>query len=97
VRAKLRLRLIERHLGVRLIEAHERLAGLHELGVIGADGHHRAGDLRGDLHHVATPHVRIVGALVMAQNLRPVGAVEHGEGQEAAQRRGQPAPAPGGV
>ena len=93
---ELRLRLVERHLRVGLIEAHQRLAGLYELGVIGAECHHRAGDLRGDLHHVAAD-VRIVGGLVIAQNLRPVRAVDRSERQEAREGRSQPAPAPRGV
>ncbi len=93
---ELRLRLVERHPRIRLIEAHQRLAGLDELGVIGAESNHRAGDLRGDLHHVAAD-VRIVGGLVITQNLRPIRAVDERDEQEAADGPGQPAPAPGGV
>ena len=71
-----RFGLIERHASVRRIELDQRLAGLHEIGVVGHDGHHRAADLRRDLNHVAL-HVGVVGVFIVAGDqpfIEPPGA-----------------------
>ena len=89
---KFRFGLVERDLGVGLVQPHQRLAGLDELRVVGTDADHGAGDLRGDLHDVAAD-VGIVGALVKAQHLRPVHNVAEGSDQHRACKPAQEKPA----
>ena len=62
-----RLGLRHHHLSVRLVEAHERLAALHVLRVLGVDGDDGAGDLRRDLHQVAAD-VRIDRERILAKH-----------------------------
>ncbi len=50
---ELRLGLLQRHLGVGAVQPHQLVAGLDEIGVVGAHRDHRAGDLRRHLHDVA--------------------------------------------
>ena len=69
---------------------HQRLAGLHEVGVVGVDRHHRAADLRRDLDHVAL-HVGVVGVLVVAGHQPFVGAPGRGR-RRRRRRRGRAAP-----
>jgi len=88
----LRLSLIQRHLGVGAVEAHQGLSGLDELGVIGADRNYRPGDLRRDLDDVAA-YVGVIGRLVIAQHLRPVEAVPERDGEHRRAHRGEQAPA----
>ncbi len=57
---ELRFRLVQSHLGVLLVQLHQRLSGLHELRVVSAYRDHGSGHLRCDLHDVAA-YVRIVG------------------------------------
>lgn len=87
---ELGLGLLQRDLGVVGVEAHQRLSGLDELGVVGVDGDHGAGDLRGDLHDVAR-HVGVVGVFQEAPVGGPPAAPADGgeadgggDGEEAA-------------
>ena len=84
-----RLRLRQRHFGIGAIERDQRSAGLDEVGIVGVDRHDGAGHLRRDLHEVAL-HVRVVGALVVAQRGEPVRAIEKAGGHERAARNDQP-------
>ena len=90
---QLRFGLVERDPRVGRIELDQRLAGLDEVGVVGGDGDDRAGDLRRELHDVAL-HVGVVGALVVVEHQRPVGAV--GDAAEQHRRPRRPAARCGG-
>ena len=70
-------------LRVGLIQPHQGLSGFDELRVVGTDRDDGAGDLRGDLHHVAAD-VGVIGGLVVAQHLRPVQPYR--QARRAAQR-----------
>ncbi len=87
---ELRLGLVQRHLGIRRIETHERLAGLDELSVVGADRHHGAGDLRRDLHDVAAD-VGIIRVGGVPQIAIPIDAVGGAEDEETAEDQREPA------
>ena len=83
---ELRLRALERDLRIGGVEPDERLAGLHDVGVVGQDLQHGAAHLRRDLHDRRL-HVGVVGAFVVAQHERPVRAVgEPGDEREAGHR-----------
>lgn len=45
-----RLGLIKGNAGVGIVKQNQRLAGLDKLGIIGANGDHRAADLRCERH-----------------------------------------------
>ncbi|KAG0920613.1 hypothetical protein G6F32_015511 [Rhizopus arrhizus] len=48
-----RLSLLQGHVGVGRVQAHQRLAGNDGFGIVGFDGDDRAGHLGRDLHQVA--------------------------------------------
>ena len=77
---ELRFGLIERHLGIGLVELDQHLAGLDVIGVVRADGEHGSRDLRRHLHEVAAD-VRVVRRLVVAPDDQPPCAVT-GAGQQ---------------
>ncbi|MNO79779.1 hypothetical protein D3C76_709610 [compost metagenome] len=79
------LGLLQGDVGVARIEAHQHLALVHQVAVVGADAHHGAGDLRSDLHHVAV-HVGVLGVLVPAADevfpARARGAGDQHDGEQ---------------
>ena len=93
------LGLVERDLGVGRVEPDQQLAGLDVVGVVGLDRHHRAADLRRDLHHRAL-HVGVVGGLEVVEHQRPVDAIADGgqrdDGRHGAQCVFAPAVGRGG-
>ena len=89
------LGLAQRHLRVRRIELHERRARVHEVVVVGEDGHHRAAHLRRDLDHVAL-HVGVVGAFLVARDEHIVRA-PRGQADERDERQHDEALAPPGL
>ena len=81
--------LVEGHPGIGRVELHQRRAGLHEVGVVGGDRDHRAGNLGSDLDDVAV-HIGIVGGFGVAERDRPVGAIGDGaRGERAGDREEQ--------
>ncbi len=63
--AEVRLGLGQRDIGIGRVELYQHVAGMYQVAVIGADGHHGTGHHRSDLHQVAV-HVGIVGTFVPA-------------------------------
>ena len=89
---ELRIGLVERDLGIGLVEPHQRLSGIDELRVVGADRDNGPGDLRGDLHDVAAD-VGVIGRLDIAQRRHPIGAVGNAHHGERADHDREPADA----
>ncbi|MNS75612.1 hypothetical protein D3C72_1091370 [compost metagenome] len=89
------LSLLQRHVGVSGVQAHQRLAGCDGLGIVGLDGHDGTGHLRRDLHQVAV-YVGIVGAFEVGAEKHPPDAIGDGDENEDAGRDQQEAFA-GGV
>ena len=58
-------------LRVDRIHAHQYLARLDQLGVVGKHGNDRAGNLRGN-HHLVAVYIGIVGALALGEHQYPV-------------------------
>ena len=64
-------------LGIGLVQGDQRVALLHEIGVVGPDFRHAAGHLRHDLHLVPC-HVSVIGLFIMTQYQKPINSVCHG-------------------
>ncbi|MCY1525965.1 hypothetical protein D9M68_609660 [compost metagenome] len=71
---QLGLGLLQGHVGVGRIQAHQRLAGGDGFRIVGFDGDDGAGHLGRDLHEVAV-HVGIVGAFEVGAEQGPPDAV----------------------
>ncbi len=72
---QLRFRLLQRHPRVGLVEPDQRRAGLHPLGIVDIDRHHRAADLRRHLYHVAGD-IGVVGGFIVAGVEPPPDAID---------------------
>jgi hypothetical protein len=74
------------------IQAHQHLAGGHELGVIGEHGDDGAGNLGGN-HHLVAIHIGIVGAFAFGEHEEPEQTPDQCDGEEQ-QRDDRQYPAP---